>query len=377
MTLDLRKFIFVDNHAHSLLAEHLQLDTFGFRQCFTESRSRGIIDRHLPNSLHYIELINSMSRILTTADEESLVTLRSRQQEAGWVRMLWDDVSLGALIIDDGFPDSQILTAAKLSAVSQRPVYVCRRIEGVVEQSLRRAGSFDELTGLFEKGLLDNADRQLVALKTICAYRGGLDIECVSEIDARADFERLKQDSKDSGRIERCPLYHFLLERAFLLAAAHNLPVQIHTGLGDDDADIISSNPALLQRLFRRKELSATNFVLLHCFPYIREAAFLASLYANVHLDLSLSVSLISGQADKLILEALSGAPATKILAGTDGHSCPETHWWGATCWKRGLADALNCLITGGSLSEQQASETAAFILHGNAIKLYGLEGLA
>jgi predicted TIM-barrel fold metal-dependent hydrolase len=94
-------------------------------------------------------------------------------------------------------------------------------------------------------------------------------------------------------------------------------------------------------------------------------------------MDLSLSINLVSSQASQMILEALSIAPSTKLLAGTDGHSCPETHWYAAMRWKLGLQSALNQLIMDGMLNPTQASEIAAQILHGNSKKLYQLEGLA
>jgi uncharacterized protein len=78
-----------------------------------------------------------------------------------------------------------------------------------------------------------------------------------------------------------------------------------------------------------------------------------------------------------MIGSALAMAPATKILAGSDGHSCPEMHWYGALRWKVGLQSALNQLIMDGMISASQAGEIAGRVLHENAKTLYKLEGLA
>lgn len=378
--LDLSKYIFIDNHAHSLLKRHMELDAFGFRQCFSESRSRELLTEHVPNSVHYMDMINKMNKILVTDDEESLITIRSRQQEAGYVRTLWDDVSLGAVIVDTGFRSDDMISTAQLSAISQRPIYHCRRIEAVMQSTLddKAVKTFDDFNQMFVQRLFEPAESQLVSLKTIAAYRGGLQIDLsVSLKDAEKDFARLKKSWKSGDRITACPFYHYWLVQSFELAACHSLPVQVHCGIGDDDAALSQSNPLLMQSLFKTQTLEKTAFVLLHCYPFAREAGYLTSLYPNVYMDLSLSMTLASASAKTIIREALAIAPSTKLLAGTDGHSCPEMHWYGALTWKKALSLVLTNLITEEMITEHQATNIAASILHGNAKRLYKLEGMA
>ena len=102
-------------------------------------------------------------------------------------------------------------------------------------------------------------------------------------------------------------------------------------GLGDDDQDLIQANPALLQPLIRQATLKHTRWQLHHCYPYVREAALLCSLYPNVYTDLSLAINLLSPLSDHLLMEAYSCAPGNKILTATNGHSIAETRWYAAT----------------------------------------------
>ena len=376
---DIDKFVFIDNHAHSLLKKYRELDEIGFRQSFSESKSLSILKDHLPQSVHYIDMVEHLVKLFNVKTEEEFLSFRSEQPATLFVKMLWDAVSIGALIVDDGFASGETMSLDELARISGRPIYHCLRLEPLMEASLLAADSLEEACKNFEMKLFPQGQPKAIGLKSICGYRGGLQLLNPSKEEARNDFAVLKKSLGDSRtlRLTKRPVYHFMLLKAFEIAAQHAVPVQIHTGIGDDDANLIDCNPALMQDLFRSQTLAKTSFVLLHCFPYLHEAAFMCSLYGNVYMDLSLSMSLASPRAARLVGDALSLAPASKILAGTDGHSSPESHWYSALCWKRGLTLSVHEMINANSLTQRKAEELCALILHDNAIKLYQLEGLA
>jgi len=389
VAIDLSKFIFIDNHAHSLLKDYLLLDAIAFRQCLSESRSMSQLETHLPASVFYADLLRQIGRLLPVGCESDLLDYRSRQPAGSYINTLWDDASVGALIIDDGFKPAEMLEPERLAALCARRIYRAGRIEAVLESCIDRASSFDGLIALFREEILGPAagtahaaagkERLIrtVCLKTIAAYRGGLELALVSPGEARHDFDRTKaRFAAGSRRITRCPLYHYLLLQAFEWAAESGLPVQVHCGIGDDDADLRQSNPLCFRSVLEGGRFAGTQFVFLHCYPYVKEAAYLASLYPNVYLDLSLSVSLASPRAADMVLDALAQSPATKILAGTDGHSIPETHWYGAFAWRRALGSALANLSSSGFMDRRQAEDAAARILHENARALYRLDDL-
>ncbi|HEY9869497.1 MAG TPA: amidohydrolase family protein [Candidatus Obscuribacterales bacterium] len=377
MPVDLSRFIFIDHHAHSLLKGHLQLDALAFRQRFSESRSISQLEKHSLSSLPYRDVLRRLDSLLGKGSEEALLEYRAEQPEQAYLNTLWDDVSIGAMIIDDGFHPAEMMGLSQLAHLSGRPVYRCARIETVLEECLARAGSFTELSRLFQKSFSEHGAVRTVALKSIAAYRGGLELEVVSAQDAHNDFDRVKAQFKTgSSRIKRGKLYHYFLLQAFELAATKNWPVQLHAGIGDDDEDLREADPLCFRKVLHSQAFAKTNFVFLHCYPFVGQAAYLASIYPNVYFDLSLAVSLASPLAADMILEALTVAPVTKLLAGSDGHSIPETHWYGALSWKRGLTHALARLVAEEFLTVPEAEDVAARVLHDNARRLYGLDDL-
>ena len=151
------------------------------------------------------------------------------------------------------------------------------------------------------------------------------------------------------------------------------LPVQFHVAFGDDDADLRSANPLQLRALLTDQAFRRVPFVLLHCYPYVREAGYLAALYAHVFIDVSLAVPLTAHGCTAAFTEALELAPISKLLFATDAHSVPELFYAGALHGRRGLAQTLDRLVAEDILSAAQAEEAAQDILARNAVKLYGL----
>ena len=176
-----------------------------------------------------------------------------------------------------------------------------------------------------------------VALKTIAAYRGGLDRVSDHVVAALEANE----------------------------ATGDPLPVQVHCGFGDFDLHLWRSDPSYLKPLIER--FRETPFVLLHCYPYVREAGWLAHVYGNVSFDLSLTIPHVSQPAQAL-RDALELAPVSKLLYASDAARTPELYWLAARWWRRALAEVLPEL-----LPEGEAEEAARLILRENARRLYRL----
>ena len=102
--------------------------------------------------------------------------------------------------------------------------------------------------------------------------------------------------------------------------------------------------------------------MLLHCYPFVREAGWLAHVYPNVWFDLSLTIPHVARPVTAL-LEALELAPFSKLLYASDAARTPELYLLGATWWREALAEALTLLGEG--------EEAARAILRENALRLY------
>jgi predicted TIM-barrel fold metal-dependent hydrolase len=149
--------------------------------------------------------------------------------------------------------------------------------------------------------------------------------------------------------------------------------VQVHTGFGDADLDLLQANPLLLRPALEAGAFGGAPVVLLHCYPYVREAGYLASLYSQVYLDLSLTVPLVGPGGRRAVEEALELAPTSKVLYGSDAAGLAESFWLGAVGMRRALAAALDGWLRDGTLTAAQAERVAAQLLHENATSLYVL----
>ena len=146
-------------------------------------------------------------------------------------------------------------------------------------------------------------------------------------------------------------------------ATGDPLPLQVHCGFGDADLALPLARPGLLKPLIER--FDTTPFVLLHCYPFVREAGWLAHVYGNVYFDLSLTIPHVSRPAAALA-EALELAPVSKLLYASDAARAPELYLLAATWWRDALAEVLPAL-----LSADAAAAAARMILRDNALGLY------
>ena len=228
------------------------------------------------------------------------------------------------LLVDDGFPaEGEGTTWDELGELAG-----CRAVP-VLRLETRGEHAAEEAATARERGY--------AALKTIAAYRGGLDRPSGHVIGALEANE----------------------------ATGEPLPVQIHCGFGDWDLHLWRADPSLVKPLVER--FRETSFVLLHCYPFVREAGWLAHVYGNVWFDLSLTIPHVARPVEA-VLEALELAPVSKLLYASDAARTPELYLLAATWWRDALAEALPALLPAA-----EAERAARRILRENALALYGL----
>jgi len=141
--------------------------------------------------------------------------------------------------------------------------------------------------------------------------------------------------------------------------------VQIHAGFGDSDLFLPHVQPGYLKPVIER--FPDTPFVLLHCYPYVREAGWLAHVYGNVYFDLSLTIPHVS-RPPELVRQALELAPVSKLLYASDAARTPELYFLAAKWWREALAEVL-----AEALPADEAEEAGRAILRNNARTLYAL----
>ncbi len=281
--------------------------------------------------------------------EQAVYERRRRTDPAEYARVLLRATNTELLLVDDGFPPPEVgTTPAELGELAGCPAGAVMRIERVAEEvgphSL--AALADVVTGARAHGYL--------ALKTIAAYRGGLDLGALRP-PVRTD------------RLEGAPLRAVLMTALEANEATGDpLPVQVHTGFGDEDLLLPAARPGHLKPLIER--FSDTTFVLLHCYPFVREAGWLAHVYGNVYFDLSLTIPHVARPAEALA-EALELAPVSKLLYASDAALTPELYLLAATWWRDALAEVLPAMLG----DDDAALEAARLITRANARAVYRL----
>jgi predicted TIM-barrel fold metal-dependent hydrolase len=209
------------------------------------------------------------------------------------------------------------------------------------------------------------------------AYRTGLDVLEWSKDEAASSFAEARELAVRTGklRLYHKPLNDYLLHVAFAKAAEQQVPIQFHTGYGDSDTDMRLGNPLQLRNVFERVDYQSMQIVLLHeSYPYSQLGAYLAAIYPHVYFDLSYTIPFV----DKLEMlaftrQALSIAPASKLMYSSDGINVPEMHWAAAVRGRAILAQVLQEMIDADEIDEEQANHLGRQVLRDTAYAVYRL----
>jgi uncharacterized protein len=372
-SIDLSGIAILDHHCHTLLRPGAPLSGDGFRRFFAETTDPRMAS-HIQHTIFYMRMLRDVAALFGCApSEDALLELRAVTPPEVYARQLFDASNFRALLVDTGYRGSDSYDLDQLSQVVGRPVETIIRLETLMEQLIVASVTFDQVEDALRAELRMARARGVVGLKSIAAYRGGLHVQLRTFEQAAAAFPALKETARRHGRVRLADrvLLDYLLRAALEEAAVAELPVQFHVAFGDDDADLRSANPLQLRALLADQAFRRVPFVLLHCYPYVREAGYLAALYAHVFIDVSLAVPLTAHGCTAAFTEALELAPISKLLFATDAHSVPELFYAGALHGRRGLAQTLDRLVAEDILSTAQAEDAAEAILWRNAAELY------
>ena len=395
--------LLADHHCGSLLTTWAEVGGGqwpAWRASFTGAAGQGGLARDVPGLLGYRHFLAALAGLLDVSDppadrdaggpgsnplagEELERQVAARRDELaaadpdGYLRLLLDHAGTAALLVDTGAGGDQVVEVAELERAADRPVHQIVRLEAMASELLAQgaptARSLARFLGGFEERVGTAMERGAVALKSIAAHRGGLWLFTEStQADRRRAFASLDKAAQ-AARFDDPVLLPFLVRRAAELAATRQVPLQFHTGIGDEDVYLPHADPGLLWPMLRDPRTEDCPVVLLGCYPYVGAAAHLAGTYPQVHMDLSPAVSLAEPIAARLVSEALGLCPPGKLLAGSGGRAYPESHWWGATVWRRALARVLRAEVEAGGLDDAAARDTARRVLATNATRLYRL----
>ena len=149
--------------------------------------------------------------------------------------------------------------------------------------------------------------------------------------------------------------------------------MQFHVGYGDSDVDLHRGNPLLLTPLLRAIQPTGVPVMLLHNYPYQREAGYLAQVFPHVYFDVGLATHNLGARAPALLAEALELAPYGKFLYSSDAFGLPELHYLGAALFRSALSEFLAAGLNHDLYSERTVVRLASMICADNAKRAYQL----
>ena len=290
-------------------------------------------------------------------------------------RRLLRTAGTSGLILDTGFRSDEIASPAEMAALADAPTWEVVRLEVVAEDLAESGVSAERYPSAFAEALAARA-ANAVGLKTILAYRGGFAINPSPPSNrdvVEAAGRWLGEIERGVPRLTDPTLLRFGIWAAAELARDRRLPLQFHVGYGDADLTLHQTNPSLLTELLRRLGERGIDVVLLHCYPYHREAAYLADVLPNVYFDLGLALTYAGASAGRIVAEAMEIAPFTKQLYSSDGFGAAELHYLGARHFRAGLTNVLGGWLEDGTCTPADATRIATLIASENARRVYPL----
>jgi predicted TIM-barrel fold metal-dependent hydrolase len=365
--IDLSGVPVFDGHAHNLLLP-TWLKEYPFEGIFTESDNHEYIKFLSHETLSFKRSMLDISKILECPSEvEEIKKRRNSMSQSDLTSLYFKEANISSIVLDDG------LCSSRTRSVEWHGKFVdvhrALRIENLAESIIAESTSFDSFLSDFRDALLSTSEN-VVAYKSIIAYRSGLSIRRVDKETAREGY--MIEREKTSARIVDKRLLDFLFHLALEISSARMIPFQIHTGWGDRDLSLIDSNPLLLKSVLEDEKVSRAKVVLLHCYPYPREGAYLAAIYPNVFVDFGLSVPLLSIKGMEFTISSmLEIAPVTRVCYSSDARFLPEGFYLAALWARRILGRVLWNSVEQGEISLEESYRVAERVLEGNSRSLY------
>jgi uncharacterized protein len=374
--MNLDHIAILDHHAHLFFREDVWRST-PLEAYLSEAFDPVMLEKFVPDTVTARRGVRELAGFYgCEPTREEVLKARARWNLADLAKKMFAQSNISQVLIDDGVWPEAMISLPEFSSMTGVPVRRVLRCEFELAKLVASSSSVTDLLDRFER-LLREVAPSLIGLKSIIAYRTGLDIQRHTAHDLEVAFADLKRDLEPGKvpRINNKSLLDEMLWTALRVARDTNLPMQFHTGYGDPDLDLRLANPLHLRPIFESRDLAGVKVVMLHCYPFVQEAGYLASVYPGAFMDLGLTIPYMSTHAMLTsTLEAFHLAPITKILFSTDASRTPELYWLGARQGRRIIARALEQLKNDDDLTFFEAEWAAERILKTNAQDVYRLE---
>jgi predicted TIM-barrel fold metal-dependent hydrolase len=371
--VDLSDLPAVDGHCHPLLPDPWSVSPRTFADLFSEGRPQAMT-AHVPHTGYFRRTLHDLARRLGA--EPSVEAILARRVALGpeGARRAIAESRIEALLIDTGYPP-EAMGLAEMRRLLPCATHEVLRIETCAERLLAGRLPYEAFLEAFREELRAAAPR-CIAFKSIIAYRSGLATRPWprEQIESAYTDVMARVQAGGSARLVEKPLLDALFQVGLEVAVDTGRPLQVHSGFGDPDIDLLQSNPLLLRPVLEDPRSAPVRIVLLHlAYPYFREAAFLAAVYPQVYVDLSLAIPFLGPGVISPLTETLALAPSSKLLYGSDVGALPELFALSADWGRATLGEALGWLIERGGLSGGEGRLIGGQILSANSKAVYAL----
>ncbi|SJM60344.1 amidohydrolase family protein [Gulosibacter sp. 10] len=374
---DLNGLPLFDHHCHTISGRPLERDEF--ESLISESTApppAGATNFDSPVGFAIRRHCAPALGLEPFASPEEYLEERARLGVEAANRRLMRAADIRLLGIETGIHAPGALDAAataEAAGADHREILRLERLAETVAADMRERGEpAAELLARFGAAL-DAGLRTAIGVKTIAAYRIGLDFE-----PARPSPEEVEATAArwfaGTGRHE-FRLAEPTIIRALIWAAVdRGCMIQVHVGYGDDDLDLDRCDPLRLTSLLRATAATGARFALLHCYPFHREAGYLAHVFPHVWFDVGLAIHYSGARSPAVIAESLELAPFRKILFSTDAYALPEFYLLGALLFRRGLAAVLRGFREHDGWPAEECRRIALDLGYRNGLRAYGLD---
>ncbi|MEU5765310.1 amidohydrolase family protein [Streptomyces asoensis] len=359
----------VDHHCHGVTTG--ALDRPGFESLLTEGGPwPGVSAFDTPAGVAVRRHCAPLLDLERHAPPDAYLARRTELGPAEVNRRFLGAARTGVFCVDTGFTPQRLTTPAELAvAAGGARAHEVVRLESVAEAVAGRGVEADAYADAFRAAALDAVRRPgVVAVKSVAAYRTGFALDPARPGDADVTRAAARWLA-DGGRLTDPVLVRQLLWTAVDLG----LPLQLHTGFGDNDIRLHRVDPSLLTD-WLHLTAGTIPVLLLHCWPYQRQAAYLAAVFEEVYLDVGLTLHHVGPPRARAVLEeALEITPFRKLLYSSDAYGVAEFYLLGALAFRRGLGDLLQDRVDADELGLTDALRLARWAGADNARRVYRL----
>lgn len=192
----------------------------------------------------------------------------------------------GAFCVDTGYAPHRVTAPAELAEAAGARAYEVVRLEGVAEAVAAGGVEPDAYARAFRTAAWEAVRRPgVVAVKSVAAYRTGFGLDPARPSPAEVTEAARRWLARGGGRLDDPVLVRHLLWTAVDLGR----PLQLHAGFGDSDIRLHRADPTLLTD-WLHLTAGTIPVLLLHCWPYQRQAAYLCAVFERVYLDVGLTL---------------------------------------------------------------------------------------